>query len=88
MNGPTDKSPALVPSGASAIIAMFDTLTPDTVDPFASTAVTLTDQPAGKSRSGGIGISSFSATDYPAPIVAYSPSAGKYSCTQQLTSDH
>lgn len=77
MNGPTDRSPALVPSGASARIAIFDTFTPETVAPFVSTAVTRIVHPFGKSRSGGIGISSFSATGYQPRILAYSPSVGK-----------
>lgn len=60
------------------MIAMFDTFTPVTSAPAPSTAVTRTDQPAGRSRSCGIEISSFVATGYPARILAYSPEGGKY----------
>lgn len=61
MNGPT-VSELSAPNGASAVIAIFDTFTPDTVEPEESTAVSWIVQPAGKSKSCGIETLTFAAT--------------------------
>ena len=63
MNGPTVRELS-APSGASAIIDIFDTFTPETREPELSTAVTRSVQPEGRSKSCGIDMSIFCATVY------------------------